>query len=364
MLSGIRIVEVEGLGPGPFAAMHLADLGADVITVHRPGGPPDLLPDRPILDRGKRSIELDLKSADEVATFRKLVATADGLIEGFRPGVMERLGLGPQECHAFHPGLVYGRMTGWGQTGPLAARAGHDYNYLALSGQLWHASPEGVRPLTPHAVSGDVGGGALYLVIGMLAGILQARATGRGTVVDAAIVDGAAHMLNLLMTLRQSDPGWDRRGSAMLDAAPWSRTYACADGRHITVQCVEPKFYAEFLEALGLAGDPDFAAQYDGTTWPLAVERLEALFLTRPRDDWARLFDGSDACVTPVLSPTEAETHPHMAARGIWHTRDGVRAAAPAPRFDGRTVPPREAPARGAHTAEILAELRALQPRR
>ena len=207
MLSGIRIIEIEGIGPAPFSAMHLADLGADVIVVHRKGGPGlPILPDAPIVDRGKRSIELDLKDQDDVATLKKLIATADGLVEGFRPGVMEKLGLGPDACHAVNPKLVYGRMTGWGQDGPMSAMAGHDMNYIGLSGALWYASLPGQPPVAPPTLVGDIGGGALYLSIGMLAGILNARSTGKGTVVDAAIVDGSAHMMNLLMALGRKTP--------------------------------------------------------------------------------------------------------------------------------------------------------------
>ncbi|MEP2202906.1 MAG: CaiB/BaiF CoA-transferase family protein, partial [Tateyamaria sp.] len=217
MLDGIRIIEVEGLGPAPFSAMHLADLGADVIVVHRKGGPAlPILPEAPVIDRGKRSIELDLKASDDVETLKKLIATADGLIEGFRPGVMEKLGLGPAECHAVNPALVYGRMTGWGQDGPMSAMAGHDMNYNSLSGALWYASLPGQPPVAPATLVGDIGGGALYLTVGMLAGIINARSTGEGTVVDAAIVDGSAHMMTLLMALRQSGPQNSIRGSSLL----------------------------------------------------------------------------------------------------------------------------------------------------
>ena len=358
MLSGIRIIEIEGIGPAPFSAMHLADLGADVIVVHRKGGPGlPILPDAPIVDRGKRSIELDLKDQDDVATLKKLIATADGLVEGFRPGVMEKLGLGPDACHAVNPKLVYGRMTGWGQDGPMSAMAGHDMNYIGLSGALWYASLPGQPPVAPPTLVGDIGGGALYLSIGMLAGILNARSTGKGTVVDAAIVDGSAHMMNLLMALRQSGPQNSDRGASLLDGPHWSRSYVCADGGFFSVQCLEPKFYATFLDLLALDSDPDFAAQFDPKSWPQATARLVELFATQPRDHWAELFADSDACAAPILSPDEALNHPLSTKRGIWHDDDAPLQAAPAPRFDGRAVTPAKPPARGAHTDEILALL-------
>lgn len=357
MLNGIRIIEIEGIGPAPFAAMHMADLGADVIVVHRKGGNPTPgMPTTPVIDRGKRSIELDLKEAGDVATLKALLGTADGLVEGFRPGVMEKLGLGPEVCHKINPALVYGRMTGWGQEGPMASMAGHDMNYIGLSGALWYASLPGHPPVAPPTMVGDIGGGALYLTVGMLAGILNARATGKGTVVDAAIVDGSAHMMNLLMTLRQSGPQNSTRGTSILDGPHWSRSYACADGGFISVQCLEPKFYAVFLELMGLRDDPAFATQFDPESWPQAMGRLVDLFATRPRDHWADVFAGTDACAAPVLSPDEALNHPLSKARGIWQG-DGPLQAAPAPRFDGRAVVAGTPPARGEHTDEIRAEL-------
>ncbi|MEY8841988.1 CaiB/BaiF CoA transferase family protein, partial [Cribrihabitans sp. XS_ASV171] len=310
MLSGIRIVEIEGLGPGPFAAMTLADLGAEVIVIHRKGGgvTPGM-PERSLLDRGKRSIALDLKDADDLDTAKALIASADGLIEGFRPGVMEKLGLGPETCHAANPALVYGRMTGWGQTGPLAHAAGHDFNYISLSGAMWYASAPGEPPQTPATLVGDIGGGAMYLVAGLLAGILNARATGHGTVVDAAIYDGSAHMMNLLMSLRQAGGLSDTRGQSLLDGPHWSRTYACADGGFISIQALEPKFYARFLELMGLADDPEFRKQFDPEAWPVLTARLAGLFAQHPRAQWEEIFLGTDACVAPVLTPTEAAAH-------------------------------------------------------
>ncbi|MFP4305191.1 MAG: CaiB/BaiF CoA transferase family protein [Rhodosalinus sp.] len=358
MLEGFRIVEVEGLGPAPFAAMMLADLGAEVIVVHRKV-PPETpgLGDRSPLDRGKRSIALDLKDAADRAVLEALIARADGLIEGFRPGVMERLGLGPAEAHALNPALVYGRMTGWGQAGPRAAQAGHDLNYIALSGALWYASPPGDAPLTPPTLVGDIGGGALYLVAGMLAGLLRAQGTGTGTVVDAAIVDGSAHMMALLMAMAPQGALSMTRGQSLLDGPHWCRTYACACGGFVAVQCLEPKFYAAFLDGMGLADDPDFATQFDAARWPRLTARLAGLFAERARDDWAARFAGTDACVAPVLTPEEAARDPHLAARGTWLAGEDALQPAPAPRFDGAARAPGPAPARGEHGAQIRAWL-------
>ncbi len=360
MLSGFRIIEMEGLGPGPFAAMLLADLGAEVITIHRKGAPVTPgMPDRSLLDRGKRSIALDLKDAGDLATARQLIDTADALIEGFRPDVMEKLGLGPADCHASNPKLVYGRMTGWGQESPLSQSAGHDLNYIALSGALWYASEPGQPPMTPATLVGDIGGGAMYLVAGILAALLSAQHTGKGTVVDAAIYDGSAHMMNLLMSLGQTGNLSDIRGQSLLDGPHWSRTYRCADGGFLSVQCLEPKFYACFLELLGLAHDPDFAKQYDRTEWPYLTEKLTNIFASKPRDHWAKLFEGTDACVAPVLSPQEAQDHPMNASRQAWITPNGTPQAAAAPRFSTHNWDPQPSPKRGEHTQEILNELSA-----
>ncbi|MFP1633378.1 CaiB/BaiF CoA transferase family protein [Zhengella sp. ZM62] len=357
MLQGVRILEVEGLGPGPFCGMLLADLGADVIVVHRPDG--STAPGAPtenLLDRGKRSIALDLKKDDDKAVFLDLVKTADGLIEGFRPGVMERLGLGPAECHAVRPPLVYGRMTGWGQDGPRALEAGHDLNYASLSGAAWYASPAGQCPILPPTVVGDIGGGALYLAIGILSGILNARSTGKGTVVDAAIVDGTAHMMNLLMSLKQAGGLAKERGRSLLDGPHWSRTYRTSDGGFFSVQSLEPKFYGILLEKLGLSEDPDFRHQFDQRRWPDLNTRMEALFASRTKAEWTEVFAGSDACAGPVHAPEDARDDPHMAARGVWQAPDGVLQAMAAPRFDGAPATAlRPSPARDGNRAEILA---------
>ena len=358
MLTGTRIIEVEGLGPGPFAAMWLADMGADVICVHRKGGgvTPGM-PERSVLDRGKRSIELDLKDPEDIQTFLALVASADGLIEGFRPGVMERLGIGPEACKAVNPDLVFGRMTGWGQDSDLSQTAGHDLNYISLSGALWYASNPGDAPLTPATLVGDIGGGAMYLVAGMLAGLLRAKTSGVGTVVDAAIYDGSAHMMNLLMSIRQAGGFGDTRGQNLLDGPHWSRSYVCADGGHMTVQCLEPKFYGQFLQLMELEDDADFKQQFNKDLWPVLTGRLAGIFASQPRAHWAALFHGTDACVAPVLNPTEALQHP-MNARGTWFEEDGVLQAAPAPRFsDAPRWYAKPSPHRGQHSHDILAEL-------
>ncbi|EEE37402.1 alpha-methylacyl-CoA racemase [Rhodobacteraceae bacterium KLH11] len=358
MLNGMRIIEIEGLGPGPFAAMWLADMGADVITIHRKGTPVTPgMPEQSLLDRGKRSIALDLKDPEDLANAKRLIATADALIEGFRPGVMENLGLGPETCQKLNPKLVYGRMTGWGQQSPLSDTAGHDLNYIALSGALWYASAPDQPPQTPATLVGDIGGGAMYLVAGLLAGLLNAQATGKGTIVDAAIYDGSAHMMNLLMSLRQTGNLSDTRGQSLLDGPHWSRIYTCADGGHIAVQCLEPKFYARFLDILGLSDDPAFSRQYDKTNWPRLTERFAHLFATKPRDQWMELFYGSDACVAPVLSPQEALDHPMNTERQTWLDRNGTRQAAAAPRFSTFNWAPKPSPKRGEHTQEILNDL-------
>ena len=359
MLSGIRIVEIEGIGPGPFAGMLLADLGADVILVQRrEHAPTPGIPEHNLLHRGKRSLALDLKQEDDRTQLRALLTTADGLIEGFRPGVMERLGLGPDECLRLNPKLVYGRLTGWGQEGPFAQRAGHDMNFVALSGALSLASPPGVPPVSPPTLAGDVGGGSLYLVIGLLSGILQARQTGQGTVVDAAILDGSSHMLNLLLSLQVNGQFTLERGKSLLDGPHWSRTYQTADGRFMCVQCLEPKFYQLFLETLGLAEDEEFQHQFRESLWPRLSDRLAELFATRPRKDWEELFAGLDACVMPVLSPEEAAQHPQNQARGTWVTAHGFQQTARAPRFSNAPEwTPRLIPDRGQHQEEILAEI-------
>jgi acetyl-CoA hydrolase len=360
VLSGVRVVEIAGLGPGPFCGMLLADLGAEVTLVERLGGVGSIdFGETAIFNRGKRSIALDLKSPDAVELVLRLVERADGLVEGMRPGVMERLGLGPDACLRRNPRLAYGRMTGWGQTGPLAARAGHDLNYLGVSGAAWFASPPGEPPFPPPTLVGDMGGGALYLAVGLLAAILHARGGGAGQVIDAAIVDGSAHLANLLLALKGSGQLGPARGASILDGPHWSRCYRCADGRYVSVQAVEPRFYAVLLERLGLSGDADLREhQYDAARWPALSRRLEVLFATRPRDAWCALVEGSDACLGPVLDPDEAARHPHNVARGTFVAPGGVLQASAAPRFGAAAPPaPGPIPRRGEHTEAVLVEL-------
>ncbi|MDA7424712.1 CaiB/BaiF CoA transferase family protein [Thalassococcus lentus] len=353
MLNGIRIIEFEALGPAPFAGMLLADLGAEVIAVHRktasntPGKAAQNL-----LDRGKRSIALDLKTPEDLAVAKALMATADGVTEGLRPGVMERLGLGPEQAMSLNPALVYGRMTGWGQSGPRALQAGHDLNYLGLTGALFYAGLPGETPAVPPTMLGDIGAGALYLAVGMLSGILNARFTGKGCVVDAAIVDGASHMMALLLSMGQQF-STTQRGASLLDGPHWSRCYTCADGRHVSLQCLEPKFYAQFLDRMGLADDPGLKDQFDQSQWPDQIGRLTQIFLQKPRDHWTALFHESDACLGPVLSPHEAQHDPHITARNIWDQG----APMPAPRFDGQMHAPGPIPERDSDGPAIRKEL-------
>ena len=358
VLSGIRVVEIAGIGPGPFCGMLLADMGAEVILVERTGGADMLsLGQKAIVNRGKRSVALDLKDPSAVDAVLQLIAGADALIEGMRPGVMERLGLGPDVCLARNPKLVYGRMTGWGQTGPMAQAAGHDLNYIALSGALWWAGAPGTPPVAPPTLVGDLGGGALYLAMGLLAGILNVRNGGTGQVVDAAIVDGSANLMNLLLSLHATGQQPYERGQGLLDGPHWCGSYACADGLFVAVQALEPQFNALLFAKLGLADDPAFKKPYDPRQWPVLRERLTALFASQPRQHWVDLLQGSDACFAPVLTPAQAKDHPHMAARAIYAEKDGVLQAAPAPRFSATpSAAPGAVPARGAHTAAVLRE--------
>lgn len=340
-LAGLRVLEIAGIGPAPFCGMLLADLGAEVVLVERRQRDDETVQLGPaaIFHRGKRATALDLKSKEDVETVLRLVEHADALIEGMRPGVMERLGLGPDVCLARNPRLAYGRMTGWGQEGPLAQAAGHDINYIALSGALWYSGQAGEPPMTPPTLVGDVGGGALYLAIGILAAVMSARQTGRGQVVDTAIIDGSAHMMNLLMSVRAAGRMQNARGVSLLDGPHWYSTYRCADGRFVSVGALEPKFYQLLRERLGLDDDPIFADGFDPATWPVLKRRLAELFAKRSRDEWCALLEGSDACFAPVLDPDEASVHPHMAARGVYREVDGFLQAAPAPRFSGTPTP-------------------------
>ena len=323
-LHDVRVIELAGIGPGPHAAMLLADLGADVVRVQRPGG---LTPEGQVGDqllRGRRIVEVDLKDPAGRDTVLDLVAGADVLLEGFRPGVTERLGLGPQDCAARNPRLVYGRMTGWGQEGPWAPRAGHDINYISVTGVLGAIGRVGERPVPPLNLAGDFGGGSMFLVVGVLAALQERSRSGEGQVVDAAMVDGVNALAQMMWSFRASGQWSDERGTNLLDTgAPFYDTYACADGGHLAVGSIEPQFYAQLLAGLGL--DPAaLPGQFDRDRWPELRAALTDAIAARTRDEWAEVFDGTDACVTPVLSWAEATSHPHMAGAGrTWSTSRG-----------------------------------------
>lgn len=332
-LRGVRVVELASIGPGPHAAMTLADLGADVIRVERPEGTLSAVArDKDVLTRGRPSVAMDLKDPRAASVVLDLVASADMLIEGMRPGVAERLGVGPAECLARNPRLVYGRMTGWGQEGPLAPRAGHDIDYIAVSGSLHGLGRAGGPPQFPQNLLGDFAGGSAYLVIGVLAALLEARTSGQGQVVDAAIVDGAAHLNAMLAGLIAGGAWREERGHNLLDSgAPFYDVYETADGRHMAVGAIEPQFYAELLEGLGLVDTaPD---RSDPGNWAALREAIAARFRQRTQQEWTGVFAGTDACVSPVLPLTEASRHPHLAARHTYVDRGGVVQPAPAPRF-------------------------------
>lgn len=342
-LAGIRVVELGAIGPGPHAAMLLADLGADVVRVERPDaalrvGEGD---QRDQLLRGRRRVELDVKTAEGRAALRGLVDRADVLLDGFRPGAAERMGVGAEEALARNPRLVYGRITGWGQDGPLAATAGHDINYLALTGALAAFGRPGERPTAPLNLVADFGGGSLYLVVGVLSALLERARSGQGQVIDAAMVDGVASLLQLIWALRGTGQWSDRPGTNLLDGgAPFYDTYACADGGYVAVGALEPGFFRLLVHGLGWPdADAVVVAQYDSRIWTALRARLAATFATRSRDEWADVFDGTDACVTPVLSFTEAAEHPHLRARATLVEADGVTQAAPAPRFSRTPAP-------------------------
>ncbi|MET7271922.1 CaiB/BaiF CoA-transferase family protein [Streptomyces flaveolus] len=354
-LSGVRVVELAAIGPGPFAAMLLADLGADVVRVDRPGGPGLAIePALDVTNRNKRSVIVDLKSPDGPARVLDLAAHADVLIEGYRPGVAERLGIGPEPCHARNPRLVYGRMTGWGQDGPLAQRAGHDIGYIALTGTLGMIGAPDGPPAVPANLLGDYAGGSLYLVVGILAALHHARATGAGQVVDAAIVDGAAHLSAMIHGMLGAGAWQDRRGTNLFDGgAPFYGTYETADGRYMAVGALEPQFYAEFMERLGVPGE--VPAREDMARWGELREAIATRFKARTRDEWTALFTESDACVAPVLSLREAPHHPHLAARGTFTDHGGITQPAPAPRFSATPTAVRTGPARPGADAEAVA---------
>lgn len=344
-LSGLRILEFDGLGPVTFAGMVLADLGAEVLRLTRSaaaGAPVFAEVGGEILHRGRPAVAVDLKDPADLARVHELIGAADALIEGFRPGVIERLGLGPEACAAGNPRLVFGRITGWGQTGPMARQVGHDLNYIALSGALSMMGEPDRPPRPPLNVVGDYGGGAMLLVTGVLAALLEARTTGRGRVVDAAMTDGSALLTSLFHALSARGLWNAARGANLLDGgAPFYRCYACRDGRFVAVGALEPQFYAALLA--GLEIPPAEAPQFDMSAWSALHDRFATVFATRDRDDWAAHFGGTDACVTPVLTLAEAPGHPHNAARGTF-AMQGVVQPAPAPRFDSETAPPAPQP--------------------
>lgn len=356
-LTGVRVVELAGIGPGPFAAMLLADLGADVVRVDRPGGAGlGIDPASDLTNRNKRSVLLDLKSDEGPARVLDLVERADILVEGYRPGVAERLGVGPDACLARNPQLVYGRMTGWGQDGPLAERAGHDIAYLALTGTLSMIGRPDEPPVVPANLVGDYAGGSLYLVVGVLAALQHARAHGEGQVVDAAIVDGAAHLATMIHGMLAAGSWQDRRGTNLLDGGcPFYGTYATSDGGHMAVGPLEEKFYVEFAGLLGIADA--FPDRWDLARWDELRAAVTERFLSRTRAEWTEVFDGTDACVAPVLSLTEAPHHPHLAARSTFVEHSGLTQPAPAPRFSATPVSVRGGPALpGADTAAVAAD--------
>ena len=365
-LSGIKIIEVAGIGPGPYAAMMLADMGADVIRIDRSaavqGGDP-AVPPADIFNRGRRSIGIDLKSPEGVETLLQLVGEADALIEGFRPGVAERLGFGPDVCLERNPKLVFGRMTGWGQEGPYAPTAGHDINYIALAGVLAHLGRAGEKPTPPINLVGDFGGGGMLLAFGVVCALLESQRSGTGQVVDAAMVDGAASLMTMIWGFKAMGIWSDERGTNMLDtAAHFYDTYECSDGKFISIGAIEPQFYAQLLAHTPLESTytdrgETLPHQMDKAHWPEMKDRLTEIFLTKTRDEWNEIMEGTDICFAPVLTMDEAAQHPHNVERGTFVEVAGITQPAPAPRFDrtpGEVQRPPSHP--GQHTDEILAE--------
>jgi alpha-methylacyl-CoA racemase len=355
-LDGVRVIEIASLAPAPFGCMILSDLGADVLRIERPGACAPGMP-APVdpLTRGRRSIGLNLKDPAGVDLLLRLAESADVLVEGFRPGVTERLGFGPEVCARRNPALIYARMTGWGQDGPLAPSAGHDIDYIAISGALHPIGRAGERPVPPLNLVGDFGGGGMLLAVGVLAALVERQRSGLGQVVDAAMVDGSALLTSFLYGLRARG-GWrDERGVNLLDGgAPFYDTYPTADGKYVAVGALEPQFYAALLAGLGLA-DAELPGQLDVAGWPVLRERFAEVFARRTRDEWAEVFAGTDACVAPVLSQAEAPAHPHNVARGLFTDVGGIPQPGPAPRFSRSGVGPPAPPVRpGTHTDAVL----------
>ena len=342
-LAGVRIVELGGIGPGPFASMLFSEMGAEVLRIGRRQGADKAIKGfdkrHQLLNRGRRSVAMDLKNRRAVDAVRKLIATADAVIEGFRPGVVERLGLGPEECLRLNPKLVYGRITGWGQDGPLAAEPGHDINYIALTGALHAIGRKDGPPVPPLNLVGDFGGGALYLAFGMICAILEARSSGKGQVVDAAMVDGVSSLMTLMYGMHAAGLWTDDRGSNRLDSGtPWYDVYETSDGKWISVGCNEPQFYEALLNRLGVERSALPADRHDRKGWPAIRACFSQKFREKTRDEWCEIMKGSEVCFAPVLSMAEAPRHPHMKARGTFVELDGVVQPAPAPRFS-RTKP-------------------------
>jgi alpha-methylacyl-CoA racemase len=355
-LMGLRIIEFAGIGPGPFASMMLADHGAEVIRIERPGG---MLDPRDALSRNRKSIVLNTKTADGVAIARDLCRSADGLIEGYRPGVMERLGLGPDVMLADNPKLVYGRMTGWGQYGPYAQAAGHDINYIALSGVLHTIGRAGERPVPPVNYVGDFGGGAMMLAYGMVCALLAVKMGGAGQVIDCAMTDGSALIAGMSWHMLAAGMNRDEAGTNMLDGgAPFYDTYECADGKFVSIGSIEPQFYALLRQHAGVAHDPAFDAQRDQAGWGALKAKLTTIFKSKTRDEWCAIMEATDVCFAPVLSMREAPQHPHNVARGTFVEVGGATQPAPAPRYSGTVVDmPVAAPKVGADTKGLLADL-------
>ncbi|BAN02652.1 CaiB/BaiF CoA transferase family protein [Ilumatobacter coccineus] len=361
-LHGKKIIEIAGIGPGPFAAMLLADLGAEVVRVERAGAVRGPAPDQPhgdILLRGRRNVAIDLKHPDGAAALLELVAGADALIEGFRPGVMERLGVGPDVCLERNPKLVFGRMTGWGQTGSYAQAAGHDINYIALAGALAHFGRKDGPPTPPLNMVGDFGGGGMFLALGVVAAMLEATSSGQGQVVDTAMVDGSAVLMTMFWSFKAMGMfDENHRGTNLLDTgAHFYDVYECSDGAYISLGSIEPQFYAELRRLTGLADDEQFAKQMDQSEWGPLKERLTALFLTKTRDEWCELMEHTDVCFAPVLTMSEAAEHPHNVERGTFVEHGGVTQPAPAPRFSRTEATVDGLPAwPGQHTRDVFAE--------
>ncbi|MBA2933761.1 CoA transferase [Sphingomonas sp. CGMCC 1.13654] len=359
-LAGLRIVEFLGIGPGPFAGMMLADHGAEVIRVGRPGAQESFGDfDRfDVLARSRRTIAIDMKSADGLAIVRDLVGSADGLIEGFRPGVMERLGLGPDTLITENPRLVYGRMTGWGQDGPLAQSAGHDINYVAINGVLSTVGRPGERPVVPVNYTGDFGGGGMLLAFGMVTALLAVARGASGQVVDAAMVDGSALLSGMVWQMKAAGMWNGPAGANLLDGgAHFYDTFACADGRYVTIGAIEPQFYVALRRILGLAEDQAFDEQMDRARWPALREKIAAVIATRARDEWCTAFEGHDACFAPVMTLDEAPGHPHIAARGTLTETNGQIQPAPAPRLSATPPLPPRPPRRAGQDTEIVLSL-------